>query len=248
MYLSSGMIQRNSYCTDLCVVYAEIYMRKSPKNMAIKSLALLLCNFMVMSYYYQAQNENQRPITNSGKYLTVFQRKFLQDKRLHSNLSDSYRQRIEIMLLADEGKSQTEICQILGCCAATARHWTHIARTGMAHQWQDCPIGRPKAVNDEYLARLKELVNNSPRDYGYAFRRWTASWLQKHLAKEFGIEVSDRHFKRLLKQMGLSTRPKPTQTEETSDQQHNRAKIFISDIKSANSTEIYEYLPVNFHN
>ncbi|MBH8553542.1 helix-turn-helix domain-containing protein [Nostocaceae cyanobacterium CENA357] len=109
------------------------------------------------------------------------------------------------MLLADQGQSQTAICQILGCCPATARYWMHIARAGMAHQWQDCPIGRPKAVNEKYLERLKELISHSPRDYGYSFKRWTASWLQKHLAKELGIEVSDRHIKRLLKIMGLST-------------------------------------------
>jgi transposase len=143
---------------------------------------------------------------STGKYLTAFQRQLLQNK-LQEDLSESYRQRIKIMLLADEGKTQTEICQILGCCPATVRHWMHIARTGMAHQWQDCPLGRPKAINQEYIERLQELLSQNPRDYGYGFRRWTVSWLGKHLAKELGIEVSDRHLKRVLKQMGLSTIP-----------------------------------------
>ena len=83
----------------------------------------------------------------------------------------------KVLLLADDGKSQTEICQTLGCCPATARHWMHIARSGMAHQWQDYPIGRPKAVNENYLERLKELINQSPRDYGYSFRRWTVDFI-----------------------------------------------------------------------
>ncbi len=144
-------------------------------------------------------NDFEQPEANllnvaAGKYLTAFQRKLLQ-KNLQEDLSESYRQRIEIMLLADEGKTQTEICQILACCPATARHWMHIARTGMAHQWQDCPLGRPKAINQEYLERLQELLSQSPRDYGYGFRRWTVSFLRKHLAKELGIEVSDRHLK-----------------------------------------------------
>jgi transposase len=176
----------------------------------------------------------------SSKYLTSFQRKLLLES-LQKSLPESYRQRIEIMLLADEGKTQTEICQILGCCAATARHWTHIARAGIAHQWQDCPIGRPKAVNDEYLERLKELVNSTPRDHGYSFRRWTANWLGKHLAKEFGIEVSDRHLKRLLKQMGLSTLPKPSNTEQTQS-----SKILICDLKSATIPDNSELLPISF--
>ena len=182
---------------------------------------------------------------SGGKCLTPFQRKLLLQS-LHKSLPESYRQRIEIMLLADEGKTQTDICQTLGCCAATARHWTHIARTGMAHQWQDCPIGRPKAVNDQYLERLKELVNSSPRDHGYAFRRWTANWLAKHLAKEFGIEVSDRHIKRLLKQMGLSTLPKPSNAEQKNTEQAQGSKILISDLKSTTIPDNSELLLINF--
>ncbi len=174
--------------------------------------------------------------TPQSDYLTPFQRKLLQ-KSLQEDFHESYHQRIQIMLLADEGKSQTEICQTLGCCPATARHWMHIARSGMAHQWQDCPIGRPKAVNEQYLERLKELINQSPRDYGYSFRRWTVNWLKKHLAKEFGIEVSDRHLKRLLKQMGLSTIPKPAELQETSNQGKEGQSILIYDLKSANGSE-----------
>ena len=109
-----------------------------------------------------------------SQYLTPFQRKLL-SKSLQEDLPQSYRQRIEIMLLADQGKSQTEICQTLECCPATVRHWMHIARAGMAHQWQECPVGRPKSVNDRYLERLKELVSSSPRDQGYSFRRWTVT-------------------------------------------------------------------------
>lgn len=134
------------------------------------------------------------------------------------------------MLLADRGKTQTEICQILGCCAATARHWIHIARSGMAHKWR-VPISRPKAVNEEYLEHLQELVSDSSRNYGYSFRRWTVNWLQKHLAKEIGVEISDRHIKRLLKQMDLSTLPKASNNQETTNNANN-SKILIRDLKS----------------
>ncbi|BBD59984.1 hypothetical protein NIES2109_27770 [Nostoc sp. HK-01] len=195
--------------------------------------------------YQQAQHDIPRAQAPTGKYLTKFQRKLLQEN-LQKDLSDSYRQRIEIMLLADEGKSQTEICQILGCCAATARHWIHIARMGMAHQWQDFPIGRPKAVNEQYLERLKELVSNSPRDYGYSFRRWTANWLQKHLAKELGVEISDRHIKRLLKQMGLSTLPKSQNAEVSNTQPTNESKILIKDLRSARLTDDSDFLSMKF--
>ncbi|KAB8331088.1 helix-turn-helix domain-containing protein [Scytonema tolypothrichoides VB-61278] len=192
----------------------------------------------------QEKSDIKNADMSGGKCLTAFQRKLLQ-KSLQEDLPASYQQRIQIMLLADSGKSQIEICQTLGCCPATVRHWMHIAHAGMAHLWQDCPIGRPKAVNDEYLERLKELLSSSPRDYGYPFRRWTVNWLSKHLAKELGIAVSDRHLKRLLKQMKLSTRPKSKNVEETAIQAQS-SKILISDLKLAKMSDNHDFLPVNF--
>ncbi|HIK06138.1 MAG TPA: helix-turn-helix domain-containing protein [Trichormus sp. M33_DOE_039] len=195
-----------------------------------------------------SQSPLNRPVkiaaSYTGKFLTSFQRRLLQ-KSLQEDLPASYRQRIEIMLLADQGKSQTAICQDLGCCPATARHWMHIARTGMAHQWQDCPIGRPKAINDQYLERLQELISHSPRDYGYSFRRWTANCLQKHLAKELGIEISDRHIKRILKQMGLSTRPQTDKAPNNTAQTPNNTSILIHDLKSEELSENHGLMPIN---
>lgn len=164
----------------------------------------------------------------NGKLLTPFQRQLLL-KKLAEDIPGLYRQRISIMLLADEGKSQREICRILGCCSATARHWIYIASSGKAHEWEASPVGRPKAINEEYIARLQELVNHHPHDYGYGFRRWTANWLSKHLAKEFGLQLSECHIKRLLKQMGLSTKGK---SETASENTHEgvTCQISITDI------------------
>lgn len=143
-----------------------------------------------------------------SKCLTPIQRYVLL-KNLQTDLQPEYRRRVEIMLLADMGKSQTQICYILGCSQEMARYWIGIAQAGLAHKWSLRPVGRPKTVNDQYIERLKELVSHSPREYGYAFSSWTAQWLSKHLAREFGIEITDRHINRLLKQMGLSTKQKP---------------------------------------
>jgi transposase len=187
-----------------------------------------------MIYLEQADSQTMIPpqpesfssSQNSDHLLTPFQRKLLQ-KSLQDDLSKHYYQRIQIMLLADEGKSQSEICQTVGCSVPMARHWMMIARLGQAHNWQQQPPGRPQKVNREYLERLKELVSNSPKDYDYPFQRWTANWLSKHLAQEFGIQVSDRHINRLLKQMGLSTRPQPPSTPDS---------LMIDDLNFAKTT------------
>ncbi|MGG6270771.1 helix-turn-helix domain-containing protein [Leptolyngbya sp. AN03gr2] len=92
--------------------------------------------------------------------------------------------------------------------------------------WSSQPVGRPKTINDDYLARLKELVSHSPKQYGYPFERWTAQWLRKHLLQETGVAISDRHINRLLKQMGLSTRARI---------HLKRFRITINDLNSSQS-------------
>jgi len=172
-----------------------------------------------------------------GQCLTPFQRKLLH-KSLQAELRLEYRRRIEIMLLADTGQSQAQICEALGCAQETARYWIAMAQAGQAHNWDDCPMGRPKTVNQQYLDRLKELVNHSPREYGYVFQRWTGQWLSKHLAKELGIEVSACHINRLLKQMGLSTRPKPATDEAAVDQPDtSNSSLVIRDLASTSVPE-----------
>jgi transposase len=200
-----------------------------------------------MQYQWTSGTSSNSMGDNSlGSFLSDFQRQMLL-KSLQENCSQSQRQRIQIMLLADEGITQAEICQILGCCPATARHWIHIARQGMAHQWQDSRIGRPKSVSDEYLQRLKELLYSNPRDYGYISQQWTLNRLHKHLYQEFGFKVSDRHFKRILKQMGLSTRPKSSHNEQNSPKSAAEPKIAIADLKKANTADSSEIIPINFH-
>ncbi|MDY6786154.1 MAG: helix-turn-helix domain-containing protein [Cyanobacteriota bacterium] len=183
-------------------------------------------------------NEESAP---AGKYLTPFQRKHLQKSLQDPQLSEKYRQRLQIVLLADEGKTQTQICQKLHCAPATVRHWLLVARMGEAHHWHATPIGRPKTATEEYKTRLRELVACSPKEinvphqsYKYHHARWTAKRLSRHLAQELGIELSDRHINRLLKEMGLSTRRKPAQSELQSAQN----SIVIDNLNSPPETEI----------
>ena len=188
--------------------------------------------------------------SKDSKYLTPFQRKLLQ-KSWQQKLTDKQRQRIQIMLLADEGQTQAQICEELGCCQATARHWIAQAKNNQAHNWNLNPIGRPTLIDEQYLQRLKQLVTKSPqevsvpsKDYQYPFKRWTAKKLSQHLDAELGIKVTPQHLNRLLKQMGLSTKPKST--SEVESDCSNRS-IQIDDLNSAvisEDLEIWKFNPL----
>ena len=188
-----------------------------------------------------------------GKYLTPFQKASL-TQSLKKNISDIEIQRIQIMLLADEGRTQAQICQELGCCQATARHWITMARTNQAHHWKSNPIGRPTIVHDEYLQRLKQLATKNPRDvnvpnkdYQYPFRRWIAQKLSQHLYAEFGIKITPQHISRLLKHMGLSTRTQSTSKKE-SDRSTKGIQISNLDAVSIfDTSEIWNFNSLTSH-
>lgn len=209
-----------------------------------------------MSQHSAETNPHGSDAIEPGCLLTPFQRKLL-TKALQTELRTEYRQRIEIMLLVDQGHSQTQICEILGCCHQTARHWIMMAQVGKAHQWNERQIGRPKTIDEHYLDRLKELVSRTPREYGYPFQRWTAQWLKKYLAKETGITVSEQHINRLLREMGLSTRlhnrlnpltKKPTESDRAHLSDVARSGIVIRDLHqttSPNASWLYNQIQIN---
>jgi transposase len=187
-------------------------------------------------------------VKQQGKYLTPFQRKLLQKGLEINNLRPEYQCRIKIMLLADEGLTKAKISKELKCTSETARYWIGQARAGQAHNWQDCPRGRPKIISDDYLARLRELASNSPRDYGYPFERWTGQWLSKHLNTELNIELSSRHVNRLLKQMGLSTRAKSPVTGDSLGRNENieSPKIKLKELSTLSASTSPQEWQLNF--
>jgi transposase len=141
--------------------------------------------------------------------LTTFQRQELK-KSLMKETRWEYCLRIEIMLMADGGKSQTNICNQLGCSQITAKYWIAIAQAGKALCWRERPIGRPKMIDEAYLNRLAEIAARSPREFGYPFQRWTGEWLSKHLEQELSIKLSARHVNRLLQKARISSKFEPT--------------------------------------
>lgn len=139
--------------------------------------------------------------SSTGKYLSPSQRQQLLEILTEPNISDIDRKRIQIILLADAGKSQTEICKELQCTAATAGKWILIVSSGQIERWTDFQRGRPPKVDERYLDRLKELISKSPRDFGYSFNRWSGEVLARHLEKEFGVTLTPTHINRLRKQL-----------------------------------------------
>lgn len=177
------------------------------------------------------------------QYLTSILAEMFPDNLL-KNMDCRHRRRLEIILRSHLGQSQVEICSALGCSKDMARYWMAIANRPASDSWQDTCVGRPKMVNKEYLQRLQELVSSSPKEHGYAFKRWTAKCLSQHLSTELGIQISDRHVNRLLKQMGLSTRDSQYQAklEEFDSNKSASGRISIQDLNPSASSQLNDSL------
>jgi hypothetical protein len=112
---------------------------------------------------------------------------------------------------------------------------------GISSEWNKRPVGRRTVINERYINYLYELLESSPRNCGYAFNRWTIQWLNKHLSKELGIVISDRHLRRLLKDLGWSTLSKP----DRSSLPHKNNRIHIADISHNYLADELEFIENN---
>lgn len=140
-------------------------------------------------------------------YLRPLERQYLKNDLENPCLPKKYKQRIWIILLTDEGKTQSEICETLGCSTETAKYWMSVTEQGQPEQCYTKPLGRPKKAGQEYLQRLEQLLQHNPQEFGFKSPYWKTRTLIKQLNKEFNITVSDRHINRLLQQRGLSLIP-----------------------------------------
>jgi transposase len=162
-----------------------------------------------------------------GKYLTAFERKIL-EQSLERETQELYRKRLHVMLQADVGLSQSQICLELGCSRSTVRFWMTMVRSGNALRWNDSGLGRPKTADEKVINHLVILWQQSPRNYGYDAAHWRGKWLRRLLIRDLDVQLSVRHINRLLRKMGLATR------KTSLKQKENKSHIIaIDDLPSA---------------
>lgn len=119
--------------------------------------------------------------------------------------------RIQIVLLADKGLSQTAISQATGC----SRSWTHEVLKRFVLQGVAALADRREdngqvKLDEEFLSLLHDLVDASPRDHGFVRPTWTQELLVKAMHKEGGVKVHVGTMSRALAKIGARLgRPRP---------------------------------------
>lgn len=69
----------------------------------------------------------------------------------------------------------------------------------------DTGPGRPPELEPHEFVQLASDIADGPRGHGFDTDEWTASLLQTHITAAYGVEYSEGHARRLLRQLGPET-------------------------------------------
>lgn len=132
--------------------------------------------------------------------------------------------RCQIVLRAAKGRLRKEVADGVGCSVSwvdrVLARWRELGIAGLADRRED--NGQLK-LDEAYLARLYQVVDDCPRDYGYPRPTWTTELLARVLEQETGVKVHRATMSLALKKIGARLgRPKPTVGCPWSKRRRNR--------------------------
>jgi transposase len=148
--------------------------------------------------------------------------------RLQQALKESelphVRERILIIMLQNDGRTQQEISKFLGCSSRTVAYWCmHGDPDNLETLHNKREYEHYRKATPEYIELLLKTVEQEPSDLGYGFGRWTAERLATYLTEKIGIELSSSQVRRILKRKkysyiwakyDLKDKQKPTEREK----------------------------------
>lgn len=109
------------------------------------------------------------------------------------------RERILILLLLNDGKTQAEIANFIGCSLKKVSRWCVHGDADNLESLRDKRMeGNNKKATKQYIELLLETVDTSPQELGYEFGRWTAKRLATYLEEKTGISLSGSQVTRIL--------------------------------------------------
>lgn len=138
-------------------------------------------------------------------FLSQEQQKMLQ-KTLKEHEHPEIRERILILLLLNDGKTQREIANFLGCSLRKIAYWcVHGDPENLESLKDERMSGNYHKATEEYIDLLLKTVDIDPEELGYEFGRWTAKRLATYLDEKTGIKLSSSQVRRILAQKSTFT-------------------------------------------
>ncbi len=137
-------------------------------------------------------------------FLTPEQVQELQQALKESELPH-VRERILIILLQNDGRTQQEIAKFFGCSPRTVAYWCmHGDPDNLETLHNKREYEHYRKATPEYIEILLKTVDKQPSELGYEFGRWTAERLATYLSGQTGIDLSSSQVRRILKRKKYS--------------------------------------------
>jgi transposase len=131
-------------------------------------------------------------------HLTLKQQRKLQEA-LKQEENGEIRERILILLLLNDGKTQQEIAKFIGCSKNKVNYWcVHGDPDNLESLKDERMKGNHQKATEEYLEILLETIEKEPEELGYEFGRWSAQRLATYLEERTGIKLSGSQVRRIL--------------------------------------------------
>ncbi len=141
---------------------------------------------------------------SSVKGFLTFEQVSTLQQALKNSEQSHVRERILILRLQNDGKTQREISQFLGCSPRTVAYW---CRHGDPDKLESLKNQRNRESNrkatSKYIRLLLETIDKEPSDLGYEFGRWTGERLATYLAEKTGIELSGSQVRRIINKKSI---------------------------------------------
>jgi transposase len=110
------------------------------------------------------------------------------------------RQRALIFLLLNNGNTQAQTAELIGCSLRKVAYWSVHGNPENLDSFKDNRMkGNYRKATEKYINLLLETVEIEPEKYGYEFGRWTTARLAIYLGEQTGIELSSTQVRRILK-------------------------------------------------
>ena len=131
-------------------------------------------------------------------HLTLEQKEKLQ-KALKREENGDIRERILILLLLNDGKTQQKIAEFIGCSKNKVCYWCVHGDPDNLESLKDKRMeGNHQKATNKYIEILLKTVDKEPRELGYKFGRWSAKRLATYLEEITKIKLSGSQVRRIL--------------------------------------------------
>lgn len=152
---------------------------------------------------------------------------------IHSSQDARIVRRAQMIRLSAQGQTTGQIAKLWAMTPEVVRRIIlRFNAEGLACLADKARTGRPAKTTDRYIALLKEAVQTTPRDLGYAFSCWTLERLREHLDRKTHIQLSPPYLSQLMaKNQIVYRRPKHNMAHLQDPQEYNEKKAILEFVK-----------------